>query len=146
MPWKETDVLKERLAFVGRRLSGEPMAALCREFGVARPTGNRWVKRFEADGSVAALCDRSRRPARSPGRTDGGIEARVLELREKHKWGARAIRRLLEEEGIDLPAVTVHRILKRNGLIRPRDSHRPAMKRFERERPNELWQMDFKGE
>ena len=60
MPWKETDVLKERLEFLKRYVGGEPMAALCREFGVARPTGYRWVKRFEAQGSVAALRDRSR--------------------------------------------------------------------------------------
>jgi len=145
MPWKETDVLRERLAFVERYLRGEPMAALCREFGVARPTGYRWVRRLEAQGSVAALRDRSRRPLNSPTRTEGSIEARVLEFRERHGWGARKIRRLLEREGTELPAVTVHRILKRNGKIRPRDSHRPATRRFQRQRPNELWQMDFKG-
>jgi transposase InsO family protein len=146
MPWKETDVLKERLEFLKRHVVGEPMAALCREFGVARPTGYRWVKRFEAEGSVSALRDRSRRPLSSPTRTSGRIEGRVMELRDRYGWGARKIHRLLEREGIELPAVTVHRILKRNGRVRPRDSHRPAVKRFQRERPNELWQMDFKGD
>ena len=29
--------------------------------------------------------------------------------------------------------------------MRDQDRHGPAVKRFERERPNELWQMDFKG-
>ena len=38
------------------------------------------------------------------------------------------------------------RILKRLGAMRREDCHRPALSRFERERPNELWQMDFKGE
>jgi transposase InsO family protein len=36
--------------------------------------------------------------------------------------------------------------LKRNGLINRKDSHSPATRRFEREHPNELWQMDFKGD
>jgi transposase InsO family protein len=31
------------------------------------------------------------------------------------------------------------------GLVREEDRHRPAIRRFEREHPNELWQMDFKG-
>jgi len=29
--------------------------------------------------------------------------------------------------------------------VREQDRHAKAVKRFERERPNELWQMDFKG-
>jgi transposase InsO family protein len=40
---------------------------------------------------------------------------------------------------------TVHRILERHGLIQDRERHRPALQRFERSAPNELWQMDFKG-
>jgi hypothetical protein len=41
MPWKECSVMDERLQFVGRRLAGEPMAELCREFGISRKTGTR---------------------------------------------------------------------------------------------------------
>jgi len=36
MPWKECSVMDERLQFVARRLAGEPMAELCREFGISR--------------------------------------------------------------------------------------------------------------
>jgi hypothetical protein len=39
MPWKECSVMDERLQFVARRLNGEPMAELCREFGISRKTG-----------------------------------------------------------------------------------------------------------
>ena len=39
MPWKECSVMDERLQFVARRLAGEPMAELCREFGISRNTG-----------------------------------------------------------------------------------------------------------
>jgi hypothetical protein len=32
MPWKECSVMDERMQFVARRLAGEQMAELCREF------------------------------------------------------------------------------------------------------------------
>ncbi len=35
--------------------------------------------------------------------------------------------------------------LVRHGLVREQDSHPPAPLRFEREAPNQLWQMDFKS-
>ena len=39
MPWKECSVTDERMQFVARRLAGEAMAELCREFGISRKTG-----------------------------------------------------------------------------------------------------------
>jgi len=39
MPWKECSVMDERLKFVARRLAGEAMADLYREFGISRKTG-----------------------------------------------------------------------------------------------------------
>ncbi len=35
--------------------------------------------------------------------------------------------------------------MPREKTERKKDSHAPAMQRFERGRPNELWQMDGKG-
>jgi transposase InsO family protein len=52
---------------------------------------------------------------------------------------------LLAREGRALPSSTVHRVLLRYGLVRGEDRHRPAVQRFEREQPNQLWQMDFKS-
>jgi transposase InsO family protein len=59
--------------------------------------------------------------------------------------GARKLAVLLARQGIELPSSTVHRVLLRHGLVRDQDRHAPATTRFEREQPNELWQMDFKG-
>jgi transposase-like protein len=39
MPWKEGSVMNEKLQFVARRLAGEAMAELCREFGISRKIG-----------------------------------------------------------------------------------------------------------
>ena len=60
-------------------------------------------------------------------------------------WGARKLRVVLAREGVELPRNTIHRILLRHDLVREEERHRPALQRFERSQPNELWQMDFKG-
>jgi transposase InsO family protein len=74
------------------------------------------------------------------------VEQSVVELRrERPDWGAGKIRDLLEKRGIKLPAGTIHRILLRYDLVRDCDQRPQAKQRFERERPNQLWQMDFKG-
>jgi len=102
--------------------------------------------RFREAGSVSGVFERSRRPLHSPSRTSQFHEERVVAWREKFGWGAKKIRVLLLREGVDLKVATINRILKRKDLIHRNDSHRPAVKRFEREHPNQLWQMDFKGD
>lgn len=147
MPFEVKERMEQRIAFVIRAASGkEPMAGLCREFGVSRDTGYRWLRRFRGAGSVGALCELSRRPHSSPRRTDAGVEQRVRELRAQYGWGAEKIAVLLGREDVTVPVRTVGQILKRLGLIAPQDVPQPATQRFERAQPNELWQMDFKGE
>jgi len=143
------DKASQRIEFVLRACSETSnLSQLCREFEISRPTGYLWLKRYRGGNSqLKALAEKSRRPRRSPARTDANIEARVVELRREHGWGAKALRHVLErDEGIRLSRITVHRILDRNGEIRDEDRHRPATTRFERSQPNELWQMDFKGQ
>lgn len=50
MPWKEETIMSQREAFI-KRLEGEGvnLSALCREFGISRPTGYKWKKRYEKD-------------------------------------------------------------------------------------------------
>jgi transposase InsO family protein len=147
MPWARTDVGEQRVKFVVRAVSGEEtMAALCRAFGISRPTGYRWRRRFEQAGSLTGVVERSRRPERSPWRTVPEREERVVALRRQYGWGAKKIAVLLEEEGAPLTVTTINRILKRRGWVAPEDCHPPARERFERLAPNELWQMDGKGE
>src|ERR1700687_5491916 len=50
MPWKECSVMDERLQFVARRLGGEGMAELCREFGISRKTGYKIFDRYQECG------------------------------------------------------------------------------------------------
>lgn len=55
MPWKECSVGEERMRFVLRRLDGEPMSNLCREFGISRKTGNKIFERYEQEGLQAMI-------------------------------------------------------------------------------------------
>ena len=146
MPWKRMDVDEQRMQFVIRAISGrERMSALCREFGISRPTGYLWRQRYRQASSLTEVSERSRRPHRSPRRTAAGTEQRVVALRQQTGWGAKKLRVLLhEEEELPLAVRTIHRILERHDLV-SEDAHGPAPGRFERSEPNELWQMDSKG-
>jgi len=139
-------VQDQRVEFVVRASRGESLSGLCREFEITRPTGYLWLKRFREQG-VAGVQERSRRPRQSPRRTAAALEARIVELRrQRPDWGARKLAVLLEQEGILLPVITVHRVLVRHDLVLDRERRQQATGRFERAQPNQLWQMDFKGQ
>ena len=146
MPWKESDAMSERIHFVVAALSGNgTFSDLCRQYGISRKTGYKWLRRYREVGSLAALSEQSRRPHRSPRRTAPEIEDRIVERRHPYGWGPRKLHRLLEREGTRIAQVTIARILDRRGLIKSEDRSRPAVTRFERASPNELVQMDFKS-
>ena len=146
MPWRQTGVREQRVEFVVRANRGESLSALCREYEITRPTGYLWLRRFREQG-VAGVEERSRRPHVSPSQTRPEMEERIVALRrQRPDWGARKLAILLERDGIRLPVITVHRVLARRGLVLDQERRKQATKRFERERPNELWQMDFKGQ
>jgi putative transposase len=65
MPWKECRAMSQKLEFVERAKKGEPVAALCREYGVSRQTGHKWIRRFEEKG-YEGLEEKSRRPKTTP--------------------------------------------------------------------------------
>jgi transposase InsO family protein len=147
MPWREVSVMDERREFVRLAMQeGVNRRELCRRFGISADVGYKWLARQRAGD--AELADRSRRPHASPRRSDAAIEARVLAVRDRHPaWGARKIAHCLERDGVPPPAFsTVHEILRRNGRIMPPPGGASQIyQRFEKEAPNLLWQMDFKG-
>jgi transposase InsO family protein len=140
------EVQDQRVRFVIAASRGEQnMSELCREFDISRPTGYQWLRRYRTAG-VAGIREESRRPRRSPRRTVSAIEQRIAEFRGgRPDWGARKLAFLLEQEGIAVPRATVHRVLLRLGLVRLEDRRSAASSRFQREQPNQLWQMDFKS-
>jgi transposase InsO family protein len=148
MAWKSMDIQEQRVRFVVAADGAggtQGFSSLCAEFGISRPTGYLWRQRYREFG-VRGIAERSRKPHRSPRRTTDRLEQRVVELRLRYPdWGARKLSVLLAQEGIVLPRNTIHRILWRHHLILEDDQHPPALQRFARKKPNELWQMDFKG-
>ena len=149
MPWQEVPTMLLRQEFVMLARGEEANhAALCRRYGISRKTGYKWLERSGADGQ-RGLADESRRPRRSPTRTSEAVEQALLSLRDAHPaWGARKLCRRLQDLGWSHPPApsTVQAILARHGRLDPAEStkHQP-WQRFEHERPNALWQMDFKG-
>jgi transposase len=138
MAWRTMAVRDQRVEFVVRaQQRRETLRQLCAEFGISRPTGDLWQKRYREQG-VAGIEEHSRRPRHSPRQTAPPVAQRILQLRrERPDWGARKLQSLLRAEGILLPVITVHRVLLRHGLVRPDDRRSPAWQRFQREAPNQ---------
>jgi transposase InsO family protein len=147
MPWKDLPVSELRAVFVHQAaVLGRSVAELCREHGISRKTGYKWLARYhEAPGEP--LVNRSCRPRHCPRQTSTEVEAQVIEIRRRFGWGARKIRALLRRQGLVMPTIAAtHAILRRQGLIvaTPVAAASPPQF-FERAQANELWQCDHKG-
>ena len=80
MPWKERTVYKMREEFVRRaQAKQKSLSALCREYGITRRTGYKWLKRAEAGEQLE---DRSRRPKRIH-RITAEMEQEIVRRREE---------------------------------------------------------------
>jgi putative transposase len=142
-----------KMEFVERASKPEAnVSALCREFGVSRETGHKWLRRFRQYG-YDGLEEKSRRPAKSPLATAGEIVLGVLQAREAHpRWGPKKLVDVLRRRfGKDSPSrATIARILDRFGLVRRRRRLRP-LSIVERAPEavaracNDVWTVDFKG-
>jgi transposase InsO family protein len=115
--------------------------------GVSRQSLHGWLARYEAAG-LEGLVDRSHRPAGHPHQMPPVVEVAVLEARRMHpSWGPQRIATELGRRGLLTSKSAVYRCLRRAGLVEPdgRRRRRRDWKRWERGRPNELWQMDTVG-
>jgi len=148
VPWSAETIVGQRLEFC-KFAQGDDVnfTELCERYGIRTKTGYKWLNRFERDG-VDGLVDQSRRPHHSPTRTPPAMEELVCDVRRNHPWGGRKIGRHLEDQGhVRVPASsTITDILRRHGLLGPVADHHSGYGSFEAENPNDLWQMDFKGD
>jgi len=128
------------------------MTELCQRFGISRKTGYKMLAKH-ADLGLAGLRDGSRAPKAHPNQTPPEVEAGVLRVRKAHPtWGSKKILWKLDRERPDQewPArSTVDEILKRAGLVEPRDRRlrrQPSSPpKVEAAAPNDVWSMDYKG-
>jgi transposase InsO family protein len=145
--------MSQKLEFIEKATkTGANISALCKEYGISRQSGHKWLKRYRAQGYVG-LVEKSRRPTSSPLATAEEIVVSVVELRDKHpSWGAQKLSRVLAKQlGPNTPSPsTIARLLRRLGKMKRKRAHvrvwtvdgRP---RVEVKESNDLWTFDYKG-
>ena len=116
--------IKEANLWRGPSMGEESLSALCREYGISRPTGYKWLERYRK------AARRMRRPA--PHAVPAGrskpvreVELRIVDVRAAHPtWGARKIRRFMVDKGEDAAS---------GGQYGQRDT--------QKERPASVWKL-----
>ncbi|TGK41206.1 IS481 family transposase [Leptospira andrefontaineae] len=154
MPWKESLVIEERIKFIAAFKREEWIFAdLCKEFGISRKTGYKYLERYEKEG-IDGLKEKSRAPKVQPLETPKHIVDLIIRMREEHpSWGPRKLLWRLKVKYHRVkswPSVTtIGNILKRKGLVRqqPRRKKTPqSLFPFsDAITPNDVWCADFKG-
>lgn len=154
MTWKETEAVEERMKFIVDYCREEDsLSALCEAYGISRPTGYKWIKRYEEEGP-SGLEDRSRAPHTQVLAVSKEIENEVLTMRERYpSFGPKKLRVKLEKKDRtkNWPAKsTIGEILKRNNAIvnrRTKDHSKPSGEALTQiDQVNRVWSADFKGD
>jgi transposase InsO family protein len=128
------------------RRSGLPATDFSALVGIPKYTLSGWKKRFEEEGP-AGLMDRPR-GGRKGSKLPDLTRRTILMLKESNPdWGCQRISDMLVR-GPALPAspTAVARVLKEAGYELeevPTHPHPDRVRRFERARPNQLWQTDL---
>lgn len=154
MPWLETSPMDERVRFIVALTEGMySVAELAERFGVTRQCGDRWRRRYEAEG-FCGLADKSRAPHHCPHRISAEVAKALIELRRKHPgWGPVTLNARLAKlrPDLQLPAPsTVGDLLKREDLVQPRRRRAKPVAgtggAVRTESPNQVWTADYKGQ
>ena len=122
------DLLALRSALVYLiRTRGLQAAQVCRDFNVSQKTAYKWLKRYQ-NNPDKPLMDLSRRPCNSPNITSYETEQLILSLQEKHRWGARKIRRhVVHQNRKQISLSAIQTILKRNGRLLKKEKKAPSL-------------------
>ena len=130
------------------------LSELCRQYGISRKTGYKWIERFDQQG-IDGLNEQSRRPASCARQIPYAMQQAIIELRQQFRItpGARKIQVLLTQRYPNevIPSVSsIYNILNRAGLIEKQRRRRrvsPYPQPFAPvTKPNELWSVDYKGQ
>jgi putative transposase len=153
MPWKEHRKMSLKMEFVEKASRpGARIAELCREYGISRECGYKWLGRFKREG-YEGLEEKSRAPQSSPLAKAEEVVHGILQAREAHpRYGPKKLRELLRRRlGEEAPSVsTIARVLRRFGQVREKRRRRPLSviekaPSVEAKAPNDVWTVDFKG-
>jgi putative transposase len=155
MPWLETNPMDERVRFIVELDEGlYSVAELSERFGVTRQCGDKWRRRYLAEG-FPGMADKSRAPHHCPHRIGAEVSRALVELRIKYpRWGPVTLIAHLAElrPELQLPAPsTAGDLLVREGLVKPRRRRAKPVpggvgSAVRTERPNQTWTADYKGQ
>lgn len=114
--------------------------------GVSRHTLYSWKKRFDAEGPAGLVGQKPGRPKGS--RLPEPTKRAIVMLKRAHPdWGRQRIHdELVRAEGLEASAGAIGKVLAAAGYeVEEAETkpHPPPSKRFERARPNQLWQSDL---
>lgn len=153
MSWRESNAMSEKIKFVlSSQEPGSNITELCREYGVARSTGMKWLKRFRESG-LKGLEEESRRPNSSPLATSAELVCEIVKLSEgprKHRASRiqKKLKRKYPPEKVPSRS-TIQRVLEKIGRVdkrrvcRNRSNSNDGVARATS--CNEVWTADFKG-
>lgn len=149
----ETSLREQRRQFVSAYASGVwSMTELCARYGITRPTGYKWVARWEAEGD-AGMAERSRVPRHCPHALTAAVREALLGARRRYGWGATKLLAVLRRQHpreVWPARSTVNALLEREGLLvkqrRRRTGTHPGAAPLETTAPNQIWPADFKGQ
>lgn len=150
LPWNKESVMCQRQRLIEQLLlPGVTVSEICNSFKISRKTAYKWLSRYR-EGGLSSLSNLSKEPHTQPGKISDDLEERIVMLHHEHPyWGPRKLRDYLlhVQNMTEVPShTTFARVLKRHGCeVITSSKSKPARIRFEREQPNDLWQMDFKG-
>ena len=119
--------------------------ALAKKFGKSRRTIYRWIRRAQRENPISKRKIKKRgRPPKYPKK----VYRRIKEIKlENPRRSAPMVRRILKKEFPNkCPSVSmIRKYIRSLGLTYHQKEQKQGFKRFVRERPNELWQIDIAG-
>ena len=151
MPWKDLNIMNQKIEFVLKAQQTDNFRALCREYGISPKTGYKWMQRMLTHG-LEGLNEDSRRPRSSPEALVEEVVCRIVRLKERHRtWGPRKIRELYERQWGGAPSESsFKRVLERAGMTEKKRIRKAVQSGRitsgpKAQGPNDVWTVDLKG-
>jgi transposase InsO family protein len=146
--------MDEKLKFIAAWKSGDfGKSELCRAFGISRPTGDKYIERYELYG-LEGLAERSRARHTQANALSEEVVEELLAFKQRHPdWGPKKAHDWLvyhHPQGRWPAASTIGEVFKRHGLVKAR---RGRVRKVVGGEPlshcqgnNQVWSSDFKGQ
>jgi transposase InsO family protein len=145
---------ERRAAVAAYRKSGLSRVAFAQLWGVSANSLANWARREQEGGGHALEDRRAGRAGRKKGqrKLPSAVRDEIAQVKRRFPaFGLKKVRDFLQRfSGLRVSVGTVRSVVKEERLPpapkpKPRRRRKPAVRRFERSRPNELWQSDITG-